>query len=137
MNTASKRRAAHRKAWQLLTTADRIVYALLLLICALSAVAVRSLQAEGGDVIVEVNGDLVYQGSLSDDRHLEVEGPIGTTKIEIDGRRVWVSASDCPQKICVATGMIFRAGEIIVCIPNKVVVKVLKRGSISYDAITG
>ncbi|MGE5587679.1 MAG: NusG domain II-containing protein [Clostridia bacterium] len=46
-----------------------------------------------------------------------------TVEIAEDGR-ARVLASDCPDKVCVKTGWIDRPGELIVCLPNRVVVKI-------------
>ena len=137
MKTTPYSSTTHSNLWRTLTVADRFIYTLLLILSALSVIAVKGLQPEGSEVIIEVKGEVVYRGSLFEDFHLEVEGLIGTTAIEIENERAWVSFSDCPHHICVRTGKIHRAGEVIVCIPNKVVVKVKKPGSSHYDAITG
>ena len=36
--------------------------------------------------------------------------------------------SDCKNQICVNTGKISRAGEIIVCLPNYVIVEIIGSG---------
>jgi len=47
--------------------------------------------------------------------------------------KVRVKESSCPNKICVKTGWIKRSGEIIVCAPNEVTVRILssKKGFFS------
>jgi len=121
----------------ILTVADRVLFIVLLFLCVVSFWAVKNLRPQGKEVVVEFQNNIFYQGSLFINKHLEVKGQIGTTIIEIENAKVWVSHSDCPHQICVKTGKIDRAGDIIVCIPNKVVVRVKKRGQNTYDAITG
>ena len=133
MNTLKKR----LKIWEILTSADRLLYFLLIGLSALSLFAAHELQPEGNEVIVESQNQVVYNGSIQKNRHLEIKGLIGITVVEIQNGKVWVSDSDCPYHICVASGKIHRAGDVIVCIPNKVVVKVKKHGRSTYDAITG
>ncbi len=53
----------------------------------------------------------------------EVQGFIGTTYIEISGSRARVTFSDCPDKICVHSSWINKPGQMIVCLPNRVVVQ--------------
>ncbi|MGE5574203.1 MAG: NusG domain II-containing protein [Bacteroidota bacterium] len=59
---------------------------------------------------------------------MTVDVPAGrghTVAVEIAGDgRARVSDSDCPDKVCVRTGWIERPGEAIVCLPNRVVVKI-------------
>lgn len=59
---------------------------------------------------------------------IPVEGPLGTTLVLVEGDRVKVSESPCENHICVNTGWISRPNEIIVCLPNEVVVR-LERGN--------
>ena len=37
----------------------------------------------------------------------------------------WVSKSSCPRKICIKTGKINQPGQVIACVPNKVLIKAL------------
>lgn len=52
---------------------------------------------------------------LKDDEHSEVEFKQGKVRIKY---------ADCPDKICVKTGWISKPGEMIVCIPYKVVIRI-------------
>ena len=54
----------------------------------------------------------------------------GINSIIISNGSVTVSDADCPDKLCVKTGKINRAGETIVCLPHRVVVEI-KRNSVS------
>ncbi len=63
---------------------------------------------------------------LPEHRTLNVPGPLGTTTVEVDGRRVRVISSPCPNKICVAQGWIERPGETITCLPNRVSITLVK-----------
>jgi hypothetical protein len=60
---------------------------------------------------------------LTPDRALALEGPLGKTLVELTGGRARVTESPCPNKICIKTGWIEQSGQVIVCLPNKVVIK--------------
>ncbi len=64
---------------------------------------------------------------------LALAGPAGSTVVSIRGRAVRVVRSDCPAKLCVRTGEISRPGQAIICVPNRVVVRLSGR---EVDAIT-
>ena len=68
-----------------------------------------------------------YKGSfpLDADRILEVEGPLGITRIVVKDGEVWVEDSPCREKICIKMGHKKRVGEQVVCIPNRVLVEVV------------
>ncbi|MFW6138771.1 MAG: NusG domain II-containing protein [Spirochaetota bacterium] len=71
--------------------------------------------------------------SLEENRQVRVDGPLGITRVVIKEGEAWVGFSPCKQKICVKMGRISRAGEQIVCLPNRVIVEV-KGGGKSVDA---
>jgi hypothetical protein len=54
---------------------------------------------------------------VGDDNHYNV--------IEVDNDRIRVREADCLDQICIRTGWISRAPQQIVCLPNRVVVKVV------------
>lgn len=54
----------------------------------------------------------------------EVVGPLGTSRFEVSGGRVRMLESPCPEKICINTGWIGRPGEVIACVPNRVIIAV-------------
>jgi len=75
-----------------------------------------------------------YYG-LNEDRVIEVEGPLGITKVIIKDGEVWVENSPCREKICMRMGRIKRTGDQLICIPNRVVVEI--EGDIEYiDAVS-
>lgn len=58
---------------------------------------------------------------LQPDRELALSGPLGDTLVEFSSNRVRVVESPCPNKICIKTGWIEKSGQVIACLPNKVV----------------
>ena len=53
-------------------------------------------------------------------RIIDCEGPRGTTSIMVDGARVRVTASPCPNKTCIKRGWLAARGDTAICIPNRV-----------------
>lgn len=83
----------------------------------------------GGDIVkVTVDGELYGTYSLSDNVTEDIvsgKDDTGLNRLVIrDGKALMESAS-CPDGICVSHRPIFRSGESIVCLPNKVVVTVI------------
>jgi hypothetical protein len=48
----------------------------------------------------------------------------GHYKLEILNKKLRIVEADCPDKVCVATGYIGKAGQIIVCLPNKLAIEI-------------
>ena len=88
---------------------------------------------EGDIVIVKVDGTVVKELPLNQDDEFTVSGfQGGINSIIIRNGSVLASDADCPDKLCVKTGKINRAGETIVCLPHRVVVEI-KSNSVSDD----
>ncbi len=128
MNAASIYRA--------LTFGDKVLICGLLFLSLASYPFVKNVTREGSFVQIEVDGKVYNVVSLHTDQTFEVPGPLGNTFVVIQDGEVHVSESPCRAKICVRTGEIFHAGQLIVCVPNKVVVRVIGEEDSPYDAVT-
>ena len=65
--------------------------------------------------------------TISDDNHIN--------KIKIADGKVWVTEASCPDKLCVKQGKIDKDGQSIICLPNKVVVKIVSDKTNDVDAV--
>ncbi|RQD73861.1 MAG: NusG domain II-containing protein [Candidatus Syntrophonatronum acetioxidans] len=90
----------------------------------------------GEEVQITVNSEEYGVFSLREDRLLEVEGVNGITEVEISDGRVRVIHSACPDKICIYTGWVHRPNQTIVCLPNRVVVKIISEAQQDIDLYT-
>ncbi|MDY3250306.1 MAG: NusG domain II-containing protein [Candidatus Choladocola sp.] len=83
---------------------------------------VRSLFQDGGSyVTVEKNGEQFGTYSLKEDQEI----PVGEGNcIRISDGCAYMESADCPDQLCVHQGRISANGEMIVCLPNRVVVQV-------------
>jgi len=106
------------------------------IVVSLAVVAVFSVSAYGGgdagQVVVEASGAR-YRFPISTDRVERFAGPRGDTIVEISGGTVRVVDSPCPDKICVAAGVISRTGQFIACLPNRVSVALEGRDEPTAD----
>ncbi|MGQ9559272.1 MAG: NusG domain II-containing protein [Candidatus Oleimicrobiaceae bacterium] len=125
------------RMWGVLTPADCVLIAGLLLTSAAGFAAVNWLRLAGQIVVVEADNREVYRGPLREPRQLVVHGPVGITVVEISQGAAWVSASDCHLHICVRTGKISQVGSMIVCVPNRVVVRIEGHRHNRFDVIIG
>ena len=73
--------------------------------------------------------------ALTKEGRYEVPGPLGATVVAVRNGAVMVESSPCPQQVCVDMGAAARPGEVIACVPNGVVVRVLG-GDSPLDATT-
>lgn len=118
-----------------LTWGDYIVIGLVLVGAALTIPLLRErAQAAGEWALVRLDGQIVYQLSLSRDGEVTVVGPAGETVVEVRHGRVRVLRSPGAQEICMRQGWIERPGEVLICLPNRVTIEI--PGSSGIDAIS-
>ena len=73
---------------------------------------------QDGKLVKRVQLGAGYQDTIT------IEGAV-TNVIEITENSVYFSHSDCPDQVCVRTGKLTRAGQIAVCLPNRVIVRLV------------
>jgi len=86
-----------------------------------------------------INNKLVKTMPLTQEGYYKFKYDNVSFSIEAKEGRVRISESNCPRKVCVHQGWISHSGESIICVPNKVVVKIkgeekMEKGKV--DAIT-
>ncbi len=74
-------------------------------------------------VEVHINGSVTHQFDLSSNHSFFVDnGTGGTNQLVINNGMVSITDANCPDKLCVHQGRITQTGQLITCLPNKVVV---------------
>ena len=121
---------------KMITPGDIILIIGIILLGIASLVIIDHLKQPGETATIEVAGKMPQQVNLQETQVLSLRGAIGQTTIRIDHGAVQVTHSDCPEKICVRTGKIRQAGEMIVCVPNKIVIRINGRHNQTFDVIT-
>lgn len=89
------------------------------------------------ELTVRKNSAIIYSARLvdADDELICIDEEYNVyLLIESDG--VSVISSDCPDKVCVGTGKITRAGQSIVCLPSHISVE-LKGSETELDGVVG
>lgn len=123
--------------WQYVTVADKIVISVLIIVSLAGLPVVYYFRQVGEEVAIEVDGSLYRVVSLTQDQQIAVPGPLGTTLVIVQDHAVSVKSSPCRAKICVRTGEISAMGQLIVCVPNKVVIRIIGESTApEYDAVT-
>ena len=106
---------------------DILLYALIIIIASFSAFA--AFAPDGDTVGIVLNGE-IYNVSLDIDRVIEIPD---AGRIIIEAGTVRMEDADCPDKLCVKQGRISRAGQSIICLPNRLVIIIY--GESEWDII--
>jgi hypothetical protein len=96
----------------------------------------RNLGSHGKFAAVYVGKELVYRLSLSEDKEVTVCGSQGESHIKVEDNRIFISQAPCPHKTCMKMGKINRTGETIICIPNRIILKIEGNTDRELDGIT-
>lgn len=90
----------------------------------------------GGNNAVKANNKIAYIYSenklvgeyvLTDDVNDEfkIESETGFNILHIEDGQIWIHDASCPDRVCISQGKISYDGEIIVCLPNKMLIKIV------------
>ncbi len=88
-------------------------------------------ETKNGNVEIFRNGEKIHTFPLTETRTFSVEGEYKNV-ISIENGRVAITESDCPGTDCVRTGWISAAGRSIVCLPNRVEVRITSFDDVDF-----
>ena len=123
--------------WHFMTGGDWLVV-LLLLTSSLGGIVSIAAMSEGSRVLVTCGDELCFTAPLDQPRTLAIDGPLGQTKLVIDERGARIVKSPCPRKICVSMGEAKHTGDLLACVPNRILVHIdgSSGKEVSYDLLS-
>lgn len=126
------------KFLQMFKKGDIIIFVVILLIAVLCWIPFINAQTD--QLVCEISKDntIIKRIALKQgfSQTIAVKGDLGKSVIQIQDNSVWFKSSDCPDKVCVHTGKLTHAGQIAVCLPNHIIVKLIGNQT-EVDAIVG
>ncbi len=126
-------RARFAEWYALLRPGDFVMLLAAGAVCVLSALALW----RGGapdKAVVRAGGKVFAEVALSRPQVIEVPGPLGQTRIEVEPGRARVASDPGPRQYCVRQGWLTRSGAVAICAPNEVSLT-LAGGSGDYDSL--
>ncbi|WP_343208398.1 NusG domain II-containing protein [Anaerolentibacter hominis] len=78
----------------------------------------------GQEAVVYIDGTEKGRYSLKEDRREIIYSGTGENVLVIEAGEVYMESADCPDKLCVKQGKIKGDGQMLVCLPNKVIVQI-------------
>lgn len=105
---------------------------------AFAAAFIYYISGNSGELVnVYVDGRLTGEYLLSEDNNIIIQGYNGgvNTLVIKDGA-AYMKEADCPDKLCIHQGRISREGMELVCMPNRVVVRISGKDKSEIDAFT-
>ncbi|MBR5202808.1 MAG: NusG domain II-containing protein [Clostridia bacterium] len=117
---------------KLITKKDFILVLIVLVVGAVGIILLNSAD-KGKTATIKVDGKVVETISLYEDNVIQLNGVVASCK----NGEICVTESTCPDKVCVRSGKISKAGEGIICAPNRVSIEIDGENINSPDAMTG
>ncbi len=136
MKEASKARRREALLRRSFTFGDAVLVFLVLAVAVTMIARPWGEKARGSavEVVVEVNGKEAMRLPLTGgDGDYRVEGFRGSSLFRVEGGEVWMVDSACPDKLCVGMGHVREAGQAVVCLPNRVTLRL--EGSGGTDVV--
>ncbi len=113
-------------------------YALIVVVCvAIAIISFRVYAVDNRPPMVSVkseSGLSLY--TIETERHVEVEGPLGITHIEIADGKARVVSSPCRDKLCLLKGDLVKNGDWTACMPNRVYVGIQGKSEEELDGLS-
>lgn len=94
-------------------------------------------RTEGGLAVVTIDGEELMRLPLSEDSVTLLGEGEHTNLLVISGGAASVTEASCPDHLCVRQGEARYDGETIVCLPNKLVVRITGGPENEVDAVAG
>ncbi len=115
-----------------------LIFIIIIAICAV--ITYFSANREGGAYAeIYSDGTLVQTVDLSEVSspfEIPVENDGNSNTILVESGKISVISASCPDKLCVKRGAITNSSYPIVCLPNKLVIKISDNNTSAPDAVS-
>ena len=88
---------------------------------------IKGYSKKADTVRITVNGKVFCEKPLSIDCEIDING---TNTAVIEKGSVYMKSATCPDKLCIHQGKAHDGSKKIICLPNKVVIEVIKKSEI-------
>ena len=119
----------------LLTLGDRWLLLILLLASLATLYPLLPTTPGGHTARIIHKGQVLLELNLNKDQRVTIDGDRGPVVVQVKNRAIRIIESECQNHFCVKNGAINKVNQIIVCVPNRIVIKIL--GNPGLDVITG
>ena len=101
-----------------------LIFAVLLVIATTFGINYFFNTKRGENIEIYVDNKLYKTYSIDDDEEIKIKSEGGYNIVKIHDHGVEITEASCPDKVCVNSGFITKPSESIVCLPNKIHIKI-------------
>jgi len=106
---------------------------LVLVLLVLFSFSLLQQQGAGARVLVDVENRTIFTADLKQEQRVDLQGRLGTTVLQIADGAAQVISSPCPDKICIGLGAARHSGDLLACVPNRLVIRIEGAGQKDQD----
>lgn len=115
--------------------ADILLGILLLIFCTAASIFIAGHSVKGSLLTVKIDDTLYGTYELSKDQTVEIKQNGHYNQLAIKDGSASMDASDCKNQVCIRQGAIQKSKQVIVCLPNHVVVSIEGENQEGMDSI--
>lgn len=90
---------------------------------------------EGEVLEVYYEDELILSKDLNIDSEYTVDGLLGKVVIEVKNKKVRVKEENSPKHICSKEGYISDSSKPLICLPNKIIIKIVANDKKDIDGV--
>lgn len=111
------------------TKADKVLIVLIIIVSLASFWFIKNEASLYNDkyISIEIDGkkykEIIFDKSMIG-KQIPIETEFGYNLVEIGDGEVWVVEASCPDELDVLQGKISEPGQMIVCLPNRMVIEI-------------
>ena len=106
---------------------------ILFIICTSFVLSFFYIEKGKANVIISISGEVWGEYSLDEDQEIKINSG---NVLEIKDGQAYMKKADCPDQICTEHAPIQTDNEVIICLPNKVVVEIQCKEEAEIDAFS-
>ena len=116
---------------------DYYIVGICISLAVVGLIIVNCARTDGSNIVVTIDGNEYGIYTLLEDQSVDIliDGEVTNTLVIREGK-AYMSFANCPDKVCINQGSVFKNHESICCAPNHIVATVISNEVGEFDAIT-
>jgi hypothetical protein len=107
---------------KLVKTGDILLAVLLLVIGYWLFGGFNPADTTGSTALIQLDNSIEYEVDLKKDRIIELDEFTPPVQVQVQNNAIRITKNDCAQKVCIKMGAISEPGQMIVCVPKKILI---------------
>ncbi|MCI8627954.1 MAG: NusG domain II-containing protein [Firmicutes bacterium] len=103
---------------------EMIFFTVLLIVAVVFYIITSKSNTEHNTITVSIDGTVYKEFDLYQNQNYTIQTEQGYNVLQIQNHKATIIEADCPDQLCVQQKAVSHIGELIVCLPHKMVIEV-------------